>query len=91
MPITVIKSAQGPALGSAIHAAVAAGAYKDVVQASAAMGGVEDERFNPISENAEKYNELFRHYDKLYEDFGHNGMMHEIRKIRDKALAEESR
>ena len=28
MPITVIKSAQGPALGSAIHAAVAAGAYK---------------------------------------------------------------
>jgi L-ribulokinase len=91
MPITVIKSAQGPALGSAIHAAVAAGAYKDVVEASAAMGGVEDERFNPISENAEKYNELFRHYDKLYEDFGHNGMMHEIRKIRDKALAEESR
>ena len=91
MPITVIKSAQGPALGSAIHAAVAAGAYKDIVQASAAMGGVEDERFNPISENAEKYNELFRHYDKLYEDFGHNGMMHEIRKIRDKALAEESR
>ena len=29
MPITIIKSAQGPALGSAIHAAVAAGVYKE--------------------------------------------------------------
>ena len=30
MPISVIASEQGPALGSAIHAAVAAGAYPDV-------------------------------------------------------------
>lgn len=89
MPITVIKSPQGPALGSAIHAAVAAGAYKDVVEASAAMGGVEDERFNPIPANAKVYNELFKHYDKLYEDFGHNEMMHDLRRIRDEALLQE--
>lgn len=89
MPITVIKSPQGPALGSAIHAAVAAGAYKDVVEASAAMGGVEDERFNPIPANAKAYNELFKHYDKLYEDFGHNEMMHDLRRIRDAALLQE--
>ena len=30
MPISTIASAQGPALGSAIHAAVAAGAYPDI-------------------------------------------------------------
>ena len=89
MPITVIKSSQGPALGSAIHAAVAAGAYKDVVEASAAMGGVQDERFNPIPANAKAYNELFKHYDKLYEDFGHNEMMHDLRRIRDSALIQE--
>ena len=38
MPISTIGSEQGPALGSAIHAAVAAGAYHDVRAASAAMG-----------------------------------------------------
>jgi L-ribulokinase len=86
MPITVIKSPQGPALGSAIHAAVAAGAYKDVVAASAAMGGVEDEKFIPIANNAKVYDQLFKHYDALYEDFGHNEMMHQLRNIRDTAL-----
>ena len=66
-----------------------ANAYKDVVEASAAMGGVEDERFNPIPANAKAYNELFKHYDKLYEDFGHNEMMHDLRRIRDAALLQE--
>ncbi len=38
LPLSTIASAQGPALGSAIHAAVAAGAYPDVLAASKAMG-----------------------------------------------------
>jgi len=83
MPITVIKSSQGPALGSAIHAAVAAGAYQNVVAASAVMGGVEAERFNPIPKNASAYNELFQYYDGLYEEFGQNKFMHRLRKTRD--------
>ena len=37
-PLSVIGSGQGPALGSAIHAAVAAGAYPDVPSAAAVMG-----------------------------------------------------
>ena len=37
-PIGVITSDQGPALGSAIHAAVAAGAYPDIRVAAKAMG-----------------------------------------------------
>jgi L-ribulokinase len=89
MPITVIKSAQGPALGSAIHAAVAAGAYKDIVEASAVMGGVSDEKFIPIEKNVKVYERLFTHYDKLYEDFGHNHVMHDLRNIRDSALLQE--
>ena len=86
MPITIIKSAQGPALGSAIHAAVAAGAYKDVQTAAAAMGGVADERYQPNPANAKVYNELYKHYNELYESFGHNGAMHSLRAIRDRAL-----
>ncbi len=38
LPLSVIGSEQGPALGSAIHAAVAAGAYPDIRAAAAAMG-----------------------------------------------------
>ncbi len=38
LPLSLIGSEQGPALGSAIHAAVAAGVYPDVPAASAAMG-----------------------------------------------------
>jgi L-ribulokinase len=37
-PLAVMESEQGPALGSAIHAAVAVGAYCDITTASAAMG-----------------------------------------------------
>ena len=86
MPITVIKSSQGPALGSAIHAAVAAGSYKNVVEASAAMGGVEDARFIPNAANVQVYDKLYRQYNTLYENFGHNEMMHELRQIRDTAI-----
>ena len=44
MPLSAIATAQGPALGSAIHAAVAAGAYPDVRAAGRAMGGRERTR-----------------------------------------------
>ncbi len=39
LPLSVIGSAQGPALGSAIHAAVAAGAYPDVRAAAGRWAG----------------------------------------------------
>ena len=38
LPLSTIGSTQGPALGSAIHAAVAAGEYPDIRAAAAAMG-----------------------------------------------------
>ena len=88
MPITIIKSVQGPALGSAIHAAVAAGAYKNVQSAAAAMGGVAQERYQPNPANAQVYSELYERYNELYESFGHNGAMHSLRAIRDRALTE---
>ena len=46
-PIGVITSDQGPALGSAIHAAVAAGAYPDIRVAAKAMGKLERARSRP--------------------------------------------
>ena len=48
LPLSTIDSAQGPALGSAIHAAVAAGAYPDVATAAHAMGRVNRGVFQPV-------------------------------------------
>src|ERR687895_742872 len=58
-PFGIAGSAQGPALGSAIHAAVAAGAYPDVPAAAAAMGRVERDAFLPDPARAAAYDELY--------------------------------
>jgi L-ribulokinase len=50
------------------------------------MGGVADERYQPNAANAKVYNDLYKHYNELYESFGHNGAMHSLRAIRDRAL-----
>ena len=47
MPLHLIGSDQGPALGSAMHAAVAAGAHPDIHAAAAAMGGVTRDAYVP--------------------------------------------
>src|SRR6478735_6337570 len=55
MPISIIGSEQGPALGSAIHAAVAAGAYENVRAASETMGRVARAVYRPDPTAAEVY------------------------------------
>lgn len=87
IPIHIIRSQQGPALGSAIHAAVAAGAYPDIQHAAKAMGGVEEDFYEPIEINGLVYDKLYGLYSALYEIFGHNEMMHDLRSIRDSAIS----
>ncbi|MCL4237453.1 MAG: ribulokinase [Anaerolineae bacterium] len=82
-----IGSAQGPALGSAMHAAVAAGAYPDIQAAAQAMGKLKDEVFRPIAEHQAVYDHLFAEYVTLYDYFGRgeNDVMKRLRKIRNQA------
>ena len=87
MPIHIIGSEQGPALGSAIHAAVAAGAYPDIQSASAKMGRLVRNAFSPNPESAKIYARIYEHYSSLYETFGGGKMMHDLRAIRDERLA----
>src|SRR5690242_1008797 len=65
-PLSVIGSDQGPALGSAIHAAVAAGAYPDVPAAADAMGRINADVYRPDSARADAYDELDAEYDRLH-------------------------
>jgi L-ribulokinase len=87
MPLTVVTSGQAPALGSAIHAAVAAGAYPDVSAASKTMGRSEKGAFQPIAKNVAAYDELFAEYTKLHDYFGRgdNEVMHALRSLRRRA------
>ncbi|SNT43735.1 L-ribulokinase [Asanoa hainanensis] len=69
-PIAVIGSAQGPALGSAIHAAVAAGHYPDVRAAAAVMGSRGPEVYRPSPERADAYDPIYADYRELHDHFG---------------------
>ncbi|NMO51851.1 ribulokinase [Actinoplanes sp. TBRC 11911] len=86
MPLSLIGSEQGPALGSAIHAAAAAGAYPDVRVAAAAMGRVERDVYQPDPAAAAVYDELYAEYSTLHDYFGRGGnkVMRTLRAIQRK-------
>ncbi|CAN5579900.1 ribulokinase [soil metagenome] len=82
LPLSVVPSTQAPALGSAIHAAAAAGAFTDVQAAAKQMGRRNRNAYQPIPENAQAYDRLYREYVAAYEWFGRgNDMMRRLRRI----------
>jgi L-ribulokinase len=91
-PLSLIRSAQGPALGSAIHAAVAAGAYPDVPAAAAAMGSMHGGVYTPDPASAAVYDELYAEYVTLHDYFGRgaNHVLHRLRALRDRVLAQQA-
>jgi L-ribulokinase len=90
-PLSAITSDQGPALGSAIHAAVAAGAYPDVPMAAAAMGSKREAAYTPDPASADIYDKLYAEYTALHDYFGRGGneVLHRLRALRDRVLAAE--
>ncbi len=92
-PLSLIGSEQGPAVGAAIHAAVAAGAYPDVAAAAAAMGSVQRAVYAPDPANADVYDDLYAEYVRLHDYFGRgaNEVMHRLRALRDRVQADSER
>ncbi|MET8464923.1 MULTISPECIES: ribulokinase [Micromonospora] len=86
-PLNIIASTQGPALGSAIHAAVAAGEFPTVHEASQAMGRVHEAVYRPDPERARAYDALYAEYRTLHDHFGRGGndVMLRLRAIRNAA------
>ena len=87
-PIKLAGSAQAPALGAAMHAAVAAGIYSDIHAAADKMGKLKDGVVEPIAENQAVYNQLFAEYQTLYHYFGRgaNDAMKRLKAIKHAAL-----
>jgi L-ribulokinase len=89
LPLSIVGSEQGPALGSALHAAVAAGAYADIRAAAKALGSVRRAVYVPDEARALVYDELFAVFTALHDHFGRRErqIMHGLRAIRRSARA----
>ena len=88
----VAASSQTPALGSAMFAAVAAGAalggYDSVVEAAAKMARLQETSYRPNPEHRAVYDELYREYRALHDYFGRgaNDVMKRLKAIRARTL-----
>ena len=91
--LSLIASHQGGALGSAIFAAVAAGAYPDIYGAARAMGKNEKAVYKPILENQRAYDRLYREYQTLHDYFGRgaNEVMKRLKAMRAEVLLKRDR
>ncbi len=89
IPIRCVASGQGPALGSAIHAAVAGGVYPDVIAASAAMGRLEPGVIEPDARRHAAYSRLYSEYVRLHDWFGRGGneVMRRLAALRREVMA----
>jgi L-ribulokinase len=88
--LSLLDSDNGPALGSAIHAAVAAGAYPDVTAASDVMGRVQRNAYVPDAANHAAYDLLYAEYSALHDYFGRgtNDVLRRLRRMRVEASSE---
>jgi L-ribulokinase len=89
MPLHVGGSDHGPALGAAMHAAVAAGLHPDIRAAAAAMGRLARDAYVPDERNADAYDLLYERYERLHDHFGRGGddVMHALRDLRPREVA----
>jgi L-ribulokinase len=83
-PMKLGASSQSPALGAAMHAAVAAGVYPNIEAAADKMGKIRDEVVQPIPANQAVYQKLYAEYSTLYTYFGRgeNDVMKRLKQIK---------
>ncbi len=83
-PLYLAGSSQAPALGSAIHAAVAAGVYPDIPAAARVMGKRQPDPVMPNPAHQGMYDALFADYTTLYDTFGRgaNDVMKRLKRLR---------
>jgi L-ribulokinase len=95
--IHLVASDQAPALGAAMHAAVAAGAYPDIAAAAERMGRLSNDTYHPNPEHARAYDALYRDYLHLHDLLGRSGrdqpagIMKRLRERRARARQAEGR
>ena len=83
-PVRVPDSAEIPARGAALFAAVAAGRHPDIGAAIAATRPPDARRYAPDPEAGAVYDRVYRVYRELYETLGRSrvALLHELKRIR---------
>lgn len=66
VPIIILKSEQGPSLGAAILASVAANWFETIEDAVGEVVKYEENKYFPIEENVKKYQSVYDEYSKIY-------------------------
>jgi L-ribulokinase len=69
-PIALAETDQASALGAAMHAAVAAGLFKDMRQAAKTMAAPAKKVYRPNTKTASAYDVLYGEYSRLHDYFG---------------------
>ena len=84
-PLSVLDVEQGPALGSAMHAAVAAGVYPDIQAAARRMTKLRRAVYSPDPQAQRAYDRLYAEYRTLHDYFGRgaNEVMHRLKTLRN--------
>lgn len=89
LPITIPATTQTPAVGAAMHGAVAAGAeaggYSSIYEASKAMSHLRDTRYEPVAAHKKVYDRLYDEYRHLHDYFGRgeNDVMKRLKELRN--------
>ena len=71
--IQIASAEQPTAIGSAMHAAVAAGYFPDILEAARVIGRTEEKTYRPIEAHRDTYDALYREYVRLHDYFGRGG------------------
>jgi len=88
LSIYVPEATQIPAVGSAMHGAVAAGSaaggYDSIIDAAVNMARLRAEHYHPIPENKAIYDQLFAEYVTLHDYFGRgeNDVMKRLKELK---------
>ena len=86
--LNVAAAEQASALGAALHAAVAAGVYKDLDSAARKMTQPPPRKFAPRKESTAVYDKLYAEYVRAHELFGRdpNSILKRLKSIRIAAV-----
>lgn len=93
-PIRSSRSQETCALGAAIYAAVAGGAYRSVRTAQKSMTALQEHSYTPDPARVETYSDLFALYTRLHDTFGAGAsgplgdVMKELIVLRDRVRGE---
>ncbi|MDQ7029860.1 MAG: ribulokinase, partial [Ardenticatenia bacterium] len=82
--LRVAASAQASALGAAMHAAVAAGAYATLAEAARHMAHLQERVYRPVPAHTHVYDRLFAEYVRVHDHFGRGAheLMHRLKRLR---------